>query len=129
MSFSDYLENKLLDHIFKVAAFAQPTNIYVALSTADPTDDGSGLAEPSGGNYARVLHNTWTTASGGSLSNNGAITFNTATAAWGTITHVAIFDASTGGNMLCHGALDTSKAVNNGDTAEFADGDLTISLD
>ena len=50
--FSDYWENKILDHIFGKGSYTPPT-IYVGLSTADPTDDGSGLAEPSGNGYAR----------------------------------------------------------------------------
>ena len=128
MSFSNYLENEILDHIFKVGAFTQPTNIYVALSTADPTDDGSGLAEPSGNSYARTQMNSWDAASGGATANTSAITFPTASGSWGTITHFALFDASTDGNMLAHGALGTSKAIGDGDTAEFAAGAIDVTL-
>lgn len=128
MTFSDYLENELLDHVFKVGAFTQPTNIYVALSTTDPGDDGSTIAEPSGGSYARTVMNSWNAASGGATANTSAITFPTATASWGTITHFALFDASTLGNMLAHGALTTSKAVGTGDTPEFAAGALDVTL-
>jgi hypothetical protein len=127
-SFSDYLENELLDHFLKVGAYTQPTNLYVALYTADPTDAGGGT-EVSGGSYARVNHNAWNTASGGSSTNDGAIEFPTATANWGTVTAVGLFDASSGGNLLVWGELTTDKAVNNGDTASFADEALSIALD
>ena len=129
MSFSDYTEDKLLDHLLKTAAFTQPAAIYVALSTADPLDDGSGLAEPGVGAYARTQNDVWDPSSAGSASNTGAITFPEATASWGTITHFALFDAVSGGNMLGHGALTTSKTIDSGDTAQFAAGDITVTLD
>jgi len=129
-SFSDYWENEILDHIFGKGSYTPPT-IYVGLSTADPLDSGSGLAEPSGNGYARVATSgaSWTTASGGSLSNAGDISFPQAAGSWGTITHFALFDAASAGNMLAHGALSQSKTITSGDTAKFATGDLDVSLD
>ena len=128
--FSDYWENKILDHIFGKGSYTPPV-IYVALSTADPTDDGSGFAEPSGNAYARVQTSAsdWNVASSGSLDNAGDITFGQATGSWGTITHFALFDAVTGGNMLAHGALNQPKAIGSSDSAKFEAGDLDISLD
>lgn len=128
---SDYLENKLIDLVLRGQAFTAPANTYVALFTAAPSDSGGGT-EVSGGSYARVTVSgalaSWagtqsagsTTASsgtGGVTSNNAAITFPAPTANWGTITHFGIFDASSGGNLLLHGALTASKTVNNGDAA------------
>ena len=129
-SMSNYLENKVLDHIFGKATYTAST-VYVGLSTADPLEDGSGLAEPSGGSYARVETSTsdWTAASGGLLSNANDITFPEATGSWGTCTHFALFDAATAGNMLYYGALTASKSPTSGDVAKFAAGDLTISQD
>lgn len=128
-TFSNYLENALLDHVFKTSAYTVPTNLYIGLSTADPTDAGSGIAEPSGNGYARVNHNSWDAASGGAIENTGEITFPQATGSWGTITHFFISDASTGGNMLAHGDLPTSKAITTNDTPRFADGAIDITLD
>jgi len=130
MSFADYWEDEILDHLFGKGSYSPPT-IYVGLSTADPTDDGSGLAEPSGGSYARVstAAGDWNTSSGGTLDNANAITFPQATAAWGTVTHFALFDAATAGNMLAHGTLDSSQAISSGHTPEFAAGDLSVTLD
>ena len=128
-SFSDYLENKILDHITGKEAYPSPT-AYVALSTADPTDDASGMAEPSGNGYARVTTSgsDWSAAASGATSNAAAITFPTATGSWGTITHFAIYDASSGGNMLEHGDLSSSKVISTNQIPRFAAGELDITL-
>jgi hypothetical protein len=128
--FSDYWENKILDHIFGKGSYTPPT-IHVGLSTADPTDTGSGLTEPSGSGYARVQTSVsdWNAASNGSLENSNDINFAQATGNWGTITHFALFDAATAGNMLAYGALSQSKSISESDTARFEAGDLQISLD
>ena len=123
---SDYLENKLLDHALGTAAYTMPT-VYVALYTSDPTDADTGT-EVSGGGYARQTV-TFNAASGGSASNASDITFPQATADWGTITHIGLRDAATGGNLLWHGALDQAKTVTNGDTFVIPAGSLTITLD
>jgi len=125
---SDYLENKLLDHVLKTAAYTVPTNIYVALFTAAPTDAGGGT-EVSGSGYARTVMNAWDIAAAGASANTNAITFPEATGSQGTITHFALFDASTLGNMLGWAALTASKAVGTGDTVSFAAGDLDVTLD
>lgn len=132
-SFSNYLENELLDQVFGAQAWTAPSTLFFALSLASPTEDGSGLTEPSGGSYARksMTNNktTWDTAAAGALANAVAITFAQASASWGTVTHFAIMDATTAGNMLAWGTLSASKTIDNGDTAEFAIGDLDVTLD
>ena len=128
-SFGDYAENKILDHITGKTSFTKPT-AYVALSTADPTDDGSGIAEPSGNGYARVATDAadWNAASGGATSNAADISFPTATGSWGEISHFAIFDAASGGNMLAHGDLDSPQTISTDQIARFAAGELDITL-
>lgn len=128
-SFSNYLENKILDHVFKTASFTVPTNIYIALSTADPTESGGSIAEPSGNAYARTACNAWDAAVSGAIANTNTVTFPEATGSWGTITHFALYDASSNGNMLAFGALSQSKAITTGDTAQFAAGAIDITLD
>ena len=135
---SNYLANELLDHLFNAAAFAATVDTYIALCTVVVTDGmtGSTITEPSGGAYARQLvqENTgaapdWDLAVSGDPSfvdNSDAITFPTATASWGTIVAVAICDAVTAGNLLFYDNAMTDKAVGNGDTAEFATGDLDV---
>jgi len=129
-SFANYWENEILDHLFGKGSYTPPT-IYVGLSTADPSDDASGLAEPSGNSYARVSTSgaDWNIASGGTIDNANEITFPQASGNWGTLTHFALFDAASGGNMLAHGPLSISKTISSGDTAKFAAGDLDVSLD
>lgn len=135
MSFSVYTEQAVLKHIFKVLSFTVPTNLYVALMTSAPLDNdtGSTIVEPVGGSYARVLNNSWTVATDGSnnttAKNTGAVTFPTATALWGTITHFGVLDASTAGNLLCYGALTTSKQVTTDDTPSFAANAIVITLE
>jgi hypothetical protein len=130
--FSDFAENEILDHVFGNSAYTIPTTYYFALYTANPTDAGGGT-EVSGGSYARVAVTNNTTnfpaASGGSKSNGTAVTFPTATANWGTVTSVGIFDASTAGNLIAWNTLTTSKTIDNGDTASFAASSLTFTLD
>lgn len=125
---SDYLENKLLDHVLKTAKYTVPANIYVGLSTADPLDDGSGLAEPSGKGYARVKCNVWDEAASRAIANTDGIVFPEATEDWGEITHFALFDAITEGEMLAHGNLSVSEIVEARQFASFAAGDIDISF-
>lgn len=128
-SISDYLENAWLNHVLKGTAYTQPTNLYIALSTADPLDTGAGIAEPSGNNYARALCNSsWAAAASRAVSSNADITFNQASGSWGTITHWALFDAVTGGNMLAHGDFTASKVVGAGVTPKITSGNLTITV-
>jgi hypothetical protein len=124
-----YLANKILDHIFKTAAYTQATHLYVALSKANPADDNSGLDEPAVGAYARVVKDTWSAASGGATSNTGAITFPQATIGWGTVTHFAILDAATVGNLLFYAALDSARNIGVNDTPSFGDSALNLTID
>jgi len=128
---SNYLAKKLLDHLFGKATYSAPSNIYLALSTANPGDDASGLAEPSGGSYARksTASGDYGSVSNGALSNANILAFATATADWaGPLTHAALMDAATSGNLLCYNALQTAKTVNNGNTFKFPVGQLAVSL-
>jgi hypothetical protein len=125
---SDYLENKLLDHSLATAAYTAPAAVYVGLHTGSPLDNNSGANEVSGGSYVRKGA-TFGAASAGSASTDATVTFDAATGNWGTITHIAVYDASSSGNLLYHGAVTTSKVIEIGDTFQISSGNLTISLD
>jgi hypothetical protein len=139
MSFTNFTEAELLDHLLggntAGNVYTPPATVYVGLSTADPTEDGSGIVEPVGNGYARVaVPNTsasWSAATGTptTKSNTGAISFNPASDSWGTLTHFFIADAPTNGNILLKGALATPKQIGGGDTASFAAGDIDVTLD
>jgi len=126
--FSDYLEDKVLEHVFGGNAYTAPGTLHVALFTVAPTDTGGGT-EVSGGGYVRkpgaftVSGTNPTTA-----SNSSAIEYPTATANYGTVVAVGIFDASSSGNLLAYANLTASKVVSSGDVFRFNAGDLDITL-
>jgi hypothetical protein len=129
-TFSDYSENLVLNWLFTANTATRPTAWYVGLFTAAPTDAGGGT-EVSGSAYARKV--TGTMAVSGTAptlcTNSAAIEFAAAAGGnWGTITHVAIFDALTVGNMLGWAALTTSRTINDGDILRIPAGDLDITL-
>jgi hypothetical protein len=119
---SDFEENALLDYIFSV-------NTYWGLSTSTPNEDGTGVTEPSGGAYARVTvaPAVMGDAAAGSISNVSAVTWPQATASWGTVTYVVIYDAASGGNLRLALALTASKAISNGETPKFMIGAFNLS--
>ena len=123
---SDYLENAILNATLNATDYTAPATPYVSLHTADPTDAGTG-AELSGGSYARVSV-AFDAPSNGVTQNTSDLTFPTATASWGTVTHIGLHDASTGGNLLFHTPLDTSKAIDSGDIFKITSGNLTVTL-
>lgn len=126
MSFSNYLETELLDHVFAGNAYTSPTTVYVGLFTSNPDEDGSGT-EVSGGSYARQTATF--TVSGNTATTTAAIEFPTATGTWGTVTHIGIYDALTSGNLLAYAALTTSKSIASGDVFRIPTGDIDITLD
>jgi len=121
---SDYLENEILDHILGTGAYTMPTTVYVGLSTASFNDDNSGT-ELSGSGYARQTI-AFNAAASGTADNSGSVDFPAATGSWGTVSHFGLFDASSAGNLLIHGALTASKVVYTGDILRIAAGDMDI---
>jgi hypothetical protein len=132
---SNYLENKVLDHVLRVTSYSQPSGLWLALfnntSTATAANLEAGTltdeTSTSGTGYGRKTV-AFAAASGGSSATNATVTFDAATANWGTITHVAVMDAETSGNVLFWGAVTTSKTIETGDTFQVTSGNLTISL-
>lgn len=126
---STYLSDAMLDHVFGEASYTEPT-CYAALFTTAPTmPAGTGGVEVTGGSYVRVaLTGKMGAAASEQITNSSAITFATATANWGTVVAVGIYDASTGGNLLMAGLLTTSETVNSGNTFSFASSSLTATF-
>ncbi len=139
---SDYLENKLVDHVFRGTAYTAPATIYVALYTSSCSDSAGGT-EVATGSYARASLATGTsnwantqasgtsasTGTGGTTSNSAAINFATPSASWGTVTYIGLLDASTSGNLLVCSALTVGKTINSGDTVTFPIGSITVQID
>lgn len=128
MSFSNTFETHVLNYVFTTTSVTRPTAWYLALFTSNPDEDASGTeVSTSGTAYAR--QSATFTVSGNTASNSAAIEFPTATASYGTVTHVGVFDASTGGNLIAYSALSTSKAVGTGDVFRVPSGDFDLTLD
>lgn len=123
---SNYLENALINAVLRNTSYTSPSVVYVGLYTTDPTDANTGT-EVSGGSYARE-EITFGAPSNGASSNSVLVEFNQATGNWGTVTHMGIFDALTGGNLLFHGALTSSKVIENGDVFKFDVASLSVTL-
>lgn len=123
---SNYLENALINGTLRATSYSAPSTVYVALFTSDPTDAGSGT-ECSGTSYARQSA-TFAAPSNGASSTSADVQFPQAGGSWGTITHFGIYDASTAGNLLYHGALTVSKTIDTGDVFKIASGSLTVTL-
>ena len=124
--FSNYLEDALINATLRNTAYTSPTTVYVSLYTSDPTDADSGT-EVSGGSYARTSV-TFDAPSNGVTQNSADVTFPTATASWGTVSHIGVHDASTAGNLLFHTPLDTAKTIDSGDIFKIETGNLTVTL-
>lgn len=136
MAKANWLRDAVLNHLLRTASLSKPTNVYLALFTADPTSAGSLTNElPIGvGGYARAAVTVgdaqWSApATSGdyrATMNNNVISMGTASANLGTVTHVALMDAATAGNMLWYDALDTARTINNGDPIQVAAGALIV---
>jgi len=126
MSFSNDFETRVLNYVFTTSSVTRPTAWHVALYTAAPSDTGGGT-EVTGGAYAR--QSATFSVSGNTATNTAALEYATATAAYGTVSHVGVFDAATGGNLIAYAALATSKAIDTGDVFRIPAGDLDITLE
>ena len=126
---STYLANKLLDHTLRNVAYTPPSTVYLALYTSTPGAGDTGT-EVSGGGYARqaVTFSPASGGSGGQVVNSADVVFPVATASWGTITHVGVRDAATGGNLLYYAALSTAKTIAAGDQIKFPAGQISFSM-
>ena len=128
MSFSNSTETLVLNWLLTAGSATRPTAWYLALFTSNPDEDGSGTEVTTVGTaYARQT--AAFTVSGNTASNSAAIEFPTATASYGTVSHVGVYDASTGGNLIAYAALSTAKAIDTGDVLRVNLGELDIALD
>ena len=128
MSLSNTFETHTLNYLFTTTSVTRPTAWYIALFTSNPAEDASGTeVSTSGTAYAR--QSATFTVSGNEATNSAAIEFPTATASYGTVSHVGVFDASTGGNLIAYAALTTSKAIDTGDVLRLPANELDITMD
>jgi hypothetical protein len=126
MSFTNDFETRVLQWTLTTGSPTRPTAWWIGLFTAAPGETGGGT-EVSGNNYGRA--SVTFTVSGNNASNSAAVEFAAASGSWGTITHAAIFDAQTSGNMIAYAALTASKTIDTGDVLRIPTGDLDVTLD
>lgn len=136
MSWSDTLENAILDHVLGGSDYTRVDTVYIGLSTAVVSDNANGLAEPSGNGYVRVAmvnsSNNFGAAVAGVKQNAVAVTFPEASGSWGTIVHFQIWSHATNvaaADLVAAGSLAASKAVGIGDTPRFPINSLSITQD
>jgi len=128
---TDYLENAVLNYWLRanVGGLTSPATVYVGLFTATPSDTGGGT-EVAGSGYARQVIAFSAPSPAGTMVNSAIIDFPAATGSgWGTVTHFAIFDALTVGNMLYWGDLDVAKVISLNDIFRFTASSVTITED
>jgi hypothetical protein len=130
-SLADFAENGFLNHVFG-SAFTPAAAMYLALCTADPTDAATGASMSEVANSNNYTRKAITFAAAGSraVAQTGAVTFNQASGAWGTITHWAVVDNATygSGNVLATGAFSSSFAPVAGNTPSVATGQVTVTI-
>jgi len=128
MSNTTYLDNAIMNAMHGKATFPAVTNLYVGLSTTTPTAAGGNVTEPTGGSYTRVTvpSSSFGSASAGSITNTATVSFPAATASWGAITYVVVYDAASAGNLLWY--VPYSQTVPSGITVQFAVGTMTSTM-
>jgi hypothetical protein len=124
---STYLKNALYNGVLRNIAYTPPATVYLALYTTDPTAADVG-AEVAGGSYARQAIAFGAPTAGAGV-NSGIVTFPTATAPWGTITHFGLRDAVAAGNLLLFGQWTTGKAVTTDDIAKVLASALAVTFE
>lgn len=124
-SFSDYLENKFVDHILGTA-YTAPT-VYLALCTATVTDSdtGSTITETSYTAYTRQTI-SFGAASSRRVTQDANVTFPQAGDAGGTVTDWALVDAASSGNLLAYGTFSANKDIVDGSTPSVASGEIWV---
>lgn len=140
---TDYAENKIADALVRGQALGAPATWYIGLDTVACTEAGGGT-EVSGGSYARASvaaslaawagtqsagSTTASSGTSGTTSNNGAVSFPTPTAGWGTVVSIRWWDAASGGNAWVCTPLTISKTINSGDSVSFPAGSNTLQID
>lgn len=133
-SFSNYLELKVLDHVFGDGAYTMPT-AYLALCTAVPDDTSTGatIVEANYTGYARLIINAsdMSAAAAGSKTTTSALTFAACTAGSSTIIGFAVLDSITigAGNSLMWGTATSTVISTTQTPPTIASGGLVCTLD
>lgn len=126
---STYWLNKIMDTMYTSAS----SEFWVGLSSTMPSQDGTGISEPTGGNYARVQIEDFTTPVDGTIKNVSALEFNRSTAVWFDSDNKArywvLFDGSgSDATLLSSGELDEAKTIESNTSITIAAETLSVTL-
>lgn len=128
------IPQEILDHVLKNSTYTTPgTSVWLALGknlTADSAYNFSTWTETSGTGYGRKQVTSWYAPTNGSTCNLSEVLFANPPIAveWGSITHAAIYNASSSGNVLLWGKLRSPIWIIDGDGLKFAPTDIDISI-
>jgi len=123
---TNYLANKLRDHTMMNTAYTSPATLYLGLFIS-PTTSAGGGTEVSGGSYARQVITFSDYGNDGYAEQDIDVVYTGMPGC--TVTHVGVFDALSGVNMLLHGALPTQRSVTAGTTLTLPDSTVRFLLD
>lgn len=126
MPSSNYLRGKVIDATLRNTGYTTPVTVYVSLHTSDPTVNATAATEATGSWYGRVVGTFSAQSTPGQTSNSAIITYNAVTTSTIVISHFAIWDASTLGNMLYFAALSAPKTFNPTDVPSWLAGSLIV---
>lgn len=134
---SNYTEENVINALLRGVTFPVPSKTYVGLHTANPGEAGGNevttAAFPA---YVRreaeqggAIGSGWSAPVDGLSKNANQLTypgFNGAAPV--TVTHWAVYDAATGGNMLFYAPLQTARTLQTGDVFVFDTNALTVTM-
>lgn len=127
-----YFKNLIMDNLWKTGTDLSPlpASFYLGYSTTAPAADGTGVSEPAAATgYARMpLADTLGKSANGVVSNSVQINMPETTANQGVATHYVVFDAAQNGALLCGGALEKTRIMEENASLIFKPGTITISL-
>ena len=133
MSFSNYLEVALLNHVLRNTGMTSPTTVYAALHTEDPTEAGTaGEVDPDETSYERTavtFGEPGVDGTGYKSANSAPVEFPEATESWGTLTHFSLWDHATAGNCLYTGTITPNQTIGASNQFVFKTGQLTVKHD
>jgi hypothetical protein len=126
---SNFLRTQIGTEFLNIGAATLPTELYIALFTDSVNAAGTGT-EVTGGSYVRkeISASSFTDDGVGGFTLNTSLEFVTASASWGTVVSMGIYDASTAGNILVFDDLAASKAIASGDAFRFNSGSIVVNI-
>lgn len=126
MPSSNYLRGKIVDGSLRGTTYTAPTSVFVSLHSSDPTVNATAASEVAGTWYTRQPVSFGPQSVAGQTSNTNTITYNAVVNGPVTVTHFAIWDSQTLGNMLYFGPLAATKTFSDTDVPSWLAGQIAI---